>query len=214
MNKKIKIIIADDHKLIRETWTFLLNLDERFEVIGECKNGRECFDKTFALRPDIVLMDINMPDLNGFEATKEIKSKIPYIKIVGISMHALPAYAKKLMSLGANGYVTKNSSREEMITALLTVMEGKKYICEEIKEIIVEQDLTEESEKPNIASLTEKELEVIKFIKEGLSSKDLAAKWNVSVKTIETHRYNILKKLNQKNTTAVINLLAASGVNL
>lgn len=214
MDNKIKILIADDHKLIRETWTFLLNLDERFSVIGECKDGNECIEKTLQMLPDVILMDINMPDLNGFEATKEIKSKMPLVKIIGISMHALPAYAKKLMNLGANGYVTKNSSRDEMINAIITVMNGKRYICEEIKEIIIEQDLTDDTEKINIGQLTDKELSVIKGIKQGLSSKELAVKLNVSVKTIETHRYNILKKLNQKNTTAAINILHEKGVDI
>jgi DNA-binding NarL/FixJ family response regulator len=214
MDKKIRILIADDHKLIRETWTFLLNIDPRFEVVGECKNGNECFEKTNEMRPDLVMMDINMPELNGFDATKLIKSKIPNVKIIGISMHALPAYAKKLMALGANGYVTKNSSRDEMVDAILTVMSGKKYICAEIKDIIVEQEVSDEDDRPNIGALTDKELEVLRYIKEGLSSKELAIKWEVSVKTIETHRYNILKKLNQKNTTAAINLLVENGVNL
>jgi DNA-binding NarL/FixJ family response regulator len=214
MNKQIRIIIADDHKLIRETWTFLLNLDNRFKVIGECKNGIECVEKAFLLKPDIILMDINMPEINGFDATKQIKAKIPEMKIIGISMHALPAYAKKLMMMGANGYVTKNSSREEMITAILTVIGGRQYICEEIKDLITDQEDNETVLRLNLKTLTDKEVAVVKYIKQGLTSKELAAKLEVSVKTIETHRYNILKKLDQKNINAVIHLLQENGVEI
>ncbi|MER3497981.1 MAG: hypothetical protein C4308_04785 [Chitinophagaceae bacterium] len=131
--KKIRLVIADDHKMVRETWRLVLEQDKRLNVVAECTNGAEAIEATMEHNPDIILMDINMHPVNGFEATRKILAKHPAIKIIGISVNNQPTYAKNMLQLGAKGFVTKNSSKDEMFTAIEEVMKGKTYICTEIK---------------------------------------------------------------------------------
>lgn len=132
-SEQIRIMIADDHKMVRESWKMLLQLQDNFEVIGECSSGTEAIQMCVSLKPDILLMDINMYPVNGFEATRIIMENSPEIRIIGLSINNQAAYARKMLRLGAKGYVTKHSSTEEMITAILEVMKGNTYICKEIK---------------------------------------------------------------------------------
>lgn len=207
---KIRILIADDHKLIRETWTYILESDPRFHVIAECGDAEEAVNMAKMKHPDIVLMDINMSPYSGLEATQKIRKISPASRIIGVSMHSQPAYAKKMLQMGARGYVTKNSSKEEMIQAILEVHMGNKYICNEIKNIISDQLLDEKEDSPNINTLTEREMQIINLIKEGLSSKEIASKLNISLKTVEVHRHNILKKLKLKNSASLVNFINTS----
>lgn len=212
VEKKITILIVDDHKLIRDTWSFILNSDERFQVIAETDTGQSAIEISDNYHPDIILMDINMSPMNGFEATKEIRRISPSSKIIGVSMHSQPAYAKKMLQVGAVGYITKNSSKEEMITAISEVASGSKYICNEVKTILSEQIL-EDSEKPDVNLLSQREVEIINQIKQGQSSREIAQHLNITLKTVEVHRHNILKKLNLKNTAALVNFINNAGMN-
>lgn len=208
--EKISVLIADDHKLIRETWTYILNSDSRFQVIAECGDSEKAVEVTKQKRPHIVLMDINILPISGFEATERIKKVSPTTKVIGVSMHSQPAYAKKMLQIGARGYVTKNSSKEEMIKAILEVNGGSKYICDEIKNNISELILEENKDIPNVNALTEREIEIINLIKEGKSSKDIALVLNISLKTVEVHRHNVLKKLKLKNSASLVNFINQS----
>lgn len=205
--EKITILIADDHTLVRETWSYILNTDERFMVVAECGSGEEAIDLAKQLRPQIVIMDINLPGMNGIEATQQIRKFSPASKILGVSLHTQPTYARKMIQKGAMGYVTKNSSREEMFKAIMEVESGKKYICEEIKNILSEQVISGDEQQNGLNSLSQREIEVIAFIRRGHSSKEIADALNISVKTVEVHRYNILKKLNLKNAAALVNYI-------
>lgn len=129
----IRIILTDDHQLVRETWKLLIETDPLLEVIAECSTGEEAINAAVQLNPDIILMDINMEPMNGFEATGEILKRNPSVKIIGVSVNNQVSYARNMLEAGARGYVTKNSSREEMIVAIKTVYEGNIYICEEIR---------------------------------------------------------------------------------
>ena len=205
--EKISVLIADDHKLIRETWSYILNNDSRFEVIAECGDSEQAVEMSKIKRPQIVLMDINMMPISGFEATERIRKVSPMSKVIGVSMHSQPAYAKKMLQIGAKGYVTKNSSKEEMIKAIMEVHNGNKYVCEEIKNNISDQVLEENSDAPNVNALTEREIQIINLIKEGQSSKEIAAVLAISLKTVEVHRHNILKKLKLKNSASLVNFM-------
>ncbi len=209
--EKITILIADDHKLIRETWSFILNSDPRFHVIAQCSNGEEAVLMAQQLRPKVVLLDINMSPMSGIEATEQIRKYSPASKIIGVSMHSQPAYVKKLLKLGAHGYVTKNSPQQEMYEAIVEVTKGNRFICAEVKTILSEQAFDEESGN-GANSLSGRELEIIKHIKEGLSSKEIASLLSISLKTVEVHRHNILKKLNLKNSAALVNYINESGL--
>lgn len=205
--EKISILIADDHKLIRETWSFILNNDPRFQVVAECGNSEQAVEMARVKKPQVVLMDINMTPMSGFEATEKIRRVSPGSKVIGVSMHSQPAYAKKMLQIGARGYVTKNSSKEEMIAAILEVQAGNKYICDEIKNNISELVLEENKDVPNVNALTEREIQIINLIKEGQSSKEIASALNISLKTVEVHRHNILKKLKLKNSASLVNFI-------
>jgi len=203
---------VDDHKLIRDSWSFILNSDQRFRVIGETSNGEEAIELVKSLRPSIILMDVNMAPVNGFDATRQIIQNSPDVKIIAVSMHAMPAYAKRMMQIGAVGYVTKNSSKDEMIRAIIEVNDGKKYVCEEVKGILAQKELAEDGMVADMNNLSRRELDIIKLIKEGLSSKEIAVQLDISLKTVEVHRYNILKKLKLKNTAALVNFINVNGL--
>ncbi len=205
--EKITILIADDHTLVRETWSFILNTDARFKVISECGSGEEAVEKAKELKPNIVIMDINLPGMNGIEATQLIRKFSPGTKILGVSLHTQPTYARKMIQKGAMGYVTKNSSREEMFKAIIEITEGRKYICEEIKNILSAQVISGEDQQTGLNSLSQREIETISYIKKGFSSKEIAETLSISVKTVEVHSYNILKKLNLKNAAALVNYI-------
>jgi DNA-binding NarL/FixJ family response regulator len=148
-----------------------------------------------------------MMPISGFEATERIRKVSPLSKVIGVSMHSQPAYAKKMLQIGAKGYVTKNSSKEEMIKAIMEVHNGNKYVCEEIKNNISDQVLEDNSDAPNVNALTEREIQIINLIKEGQSSKEIAAVLAISLKTVEVHRHNILKKLKLKNSASLVNFM-------
>jgi DNA-binding NarL/FixJ family response regulator len=200
----ITILIVDDHTLIRETWSFILNADSRFNVIAACGSGEEAVELVKQFRPNIVLMDINLPGINGIEATALIRKYAPGTKIVAISLHTQPAFVQKIMQNGASGYVTKSSGRQEMIKAIEEIFFGKKYICNNIKEIIAEQMMFNDGQQKGIHSLTPREIEIISLIKKGDTSKEIAASLYLSTKTVEVHRYNILKKLKLKNSVSLV----------
>lgn len=210
--EKVTILLVDDHKLIRDSWSFILNSDPRFTVIGETSSGEEAIQIAAEKKPEIILMDVNMSPVNGFDATKQIQKISPESKVIAVSMHTMPAYAKRMLQLGAMGYVTKNSSKEEMIAAIIEVSEGKKYICEEVKNILAQQELDETAAQGDMNNLSRREIDIIKLIKEGMSSKQIALELDISLKTVEVHRYNILKKLKLKNTAALVNFINIKGL--
>src|SRR5690349_21133950 len=206
-NRTITILLIDDHQLIRESWNKVLSSDDRFQVIGSASKTDEGILLARQLKPMIVLMDINVLPLNGIDATKEIRKFLPATGIIGVSMHSLPVYVKKLIRAGANGYVTKNSSIEELTAAIVEVHAGRRYICKEVKSILCEQELEGKSRQNEINLLTPREAEIAQLIKTTLSSKEIGVMLGVSLKTVEAHRYNILKKLGLKNTIALVNFL-------
>lgn len=209
---KITILLIDDHKLIRESWSFILSSDPRFHVIGATSDVEEAVEIVKAKKPKIVLMDINMNPINGFEATKLVRKFSPGSRIIGISMHSMPAYAKKMLQMGAMGYVTKNSSKDELLTAIVEVNNGKKYVCDEVKNILAQHELVDEGGAPDMNVLSRREIDVVQILKEGLSSKEIAVQLEISLKTVEVHRYNILKKLGLRNTASLVNFINAHGL--
>ena len=132
-SKQIRIIIADDHTDVRETWRLLLEQDKRFVVVAEWANGQQAIDAAQELVPDVILMEIDMLPINGLEATKKILKQNPSMKIVGVSIDDQPSYARSMLKAGAKGYVTKNSSREEMTFAIVKIFNGGQYICDEVR---------------------------------------------------------------------------------
>lgn len=210
--EKTTILLADDHLLILETWKYLLEGDNRFTVIALADSGKKAVELASSLKPKVVLLDINMKEMNGFEATKLIRKCAPGTKVIGVSMHSMPAYAKKMIKCGASGYVTKNSPKQELIQAILKVSEGGTYICDEVKSIIVSMEITTSEATPNFNSLSKRELEVISYVSQGKSSKEISSELNLALKTVEVHRYNILKKLSLPNTASLVSYANQFGI--
>jgi len=214
MNKKISIIIFDDHNLVAEMWSELINSDERFSVVGICNDTSEKSIETVKTkRPDVVIMDINIQPTSGIEATKLVKKGSPGTKVIGVSMHNQPSFAKRMLKNGALGYVTKSSNKSEMFEAIETVVTGKIFVCKEIQENLSKQ-VFEDDETPDISKLSEREVDVLKLIKDGLSSKEIADKLFLSSRTVEVHRSNILKKLNLKNTASLLKFIHNSSMDI
>ena len=203
--EKITLLITDDHKLVRESLVMLFDADPRFEVLAHCGSGEEAVELANRWHPAIVMMDMNLPGINGFEATARILKESPLSKVLAVSMHTQPAYVRKFFQMGAMGYITKNSSREEMVNAIIEVYESRKYICDEIKNILAEQELSGEAKSDGLYALSKRELDIIGLVKKGLSSREIAETIQLKVKTVEVHRYNILRKLKLPNVAALVN---------
>lgn len=198
MESTIRVLVIDDHKLIVEAWTSLLGNIDDIKVIGSSDNAEEAFDLCMLHKPEIVLMDINLKDSNGVDATQKICNNLAKTRVIGLSLHDDISYVKKFLSVGAKGYLTKNTSKDELIDAIRTVNNGEIYIARELKDRYFNSLLNIDNETSK-KELTQKEIEIVKLISKGLTSKEIGEKIFISPRTVETHRHNILKKLNISN---------------
>jgi DNA-binding NarL/FixJ family response regulator len=212
--KKISVIIVEDHKMIREMFANMFAGKEEIEVIGQSGEFNEAIELIKTAKPDIVLLDINLSENSGMDAVPLIRQFAPSSRIVAVSMHSQPSYAKKMIKLGARGYVTKSSSHQEILEAVEEVMKGNLYVCREIRNTLTSQALGEQSDGTQIKSLSLREIEIIRLIRKGLSSREIAASLYIAVRTVEVHRYNILKKLSLKNTASLISFINNSDLGL
>ncbi|HEX4371922.1 MAG TPA: response regulator transcription factor [Puia sp.] len=211
---KISVVVIDDHALIRESWTQLLKMLQQFEVVGDSGDSEKALEIVRDTVPDIIFLDINIKPKDGFETIKEILQISPTSKVIALSMYTLPAYAKKMISLGAKAYVTKNSSVDEIMEAVTAVNNGEIYICREILNIATASPLEKEQRAPNLNLLSEREVKVLQYVKRGLSSREISSELKISYRTVEVHRHKILKKLNLKNTPSLINYLNFSNADI
>jgi DNA-binding NarL/FixJ family response regulator len=193
----IRIIIADDHKIVRDGLRSLLQREAEMQVIGEAENGRMAVALASKLSPDIIVMDIGMPDLNGIEATRHIVADLPGVKVIALSMHSDKRFVSGVLKAGASGYLLKDCAFEELTQAIETVLSGRIYLSPTITGVIVEDyvHITSGNEKSLRSKLSPREREVLQLIAEGKSTKNIASILNVSVKTVETHRQRIMEKL-------------------
>ena len=197
----MKIVIADDHALIREGLRELIKKQGQLFVVGEAKTGLEAIRLVCALRPDLILMDIGMPDLNGIEATRQIRRDAPEVKVIALSMHTDRRFVQQMLAAGAAGYVLKGSAFEELTTAIKTVMSGRIYTSPEISNEALAAYIRQLSgaRAPTTSPLSSREREVLQPLAEGRSNKEIAAKLGVSTSTVDTHRKHIMTKLGLRN---------------
>ncbi|HSZ31757.1 MAG TPA: response regulator transcription factor [Puia sp.] len=200
------IMIVDDHTLLRETWAKILSFHEHLKIIANTGNGQEAIQIAKEKNPALVLLDINMAPLNGFDILQAIRKYSPISKVIAVSMHSQPSYAKKMLRSGARAYVTKNSTSDELMTAVEQVIAGRKYLCSEIKNILAMQ-MTEEEEQNAMNSLTQKHMEVIRLMKMGLASKEIAMELNITTRTVQVHKQTIYKKMKVRNSLSLLNLI-------
>jgi DNA-binding NarL/FixJ family response regulator len=194
---KTRIMLADDHRIMREGLKSLLNDEPEMEVIGEAENGRKAIEMADELSPDVVVMDIGMPELNGIEATRRIVQDHPHTKVVALSMHSDRRFMSEILKAGASGYLLKDGAFEELAGAIRTVMSQKMYLSPRIADVVVEDYVRHlpRAEPSVFAALTPREREVLQLLSEGKATKQAAACLHVSVKTVETHRRQIMTKL-------------------
>jgi DNA-binding NarL/FixJ family response regulator len=198
--KKITIIVADDHTVVREGTRKMLERDPELEILAEASNGRDALNLTELKRPDILLLDISMPDINGIEVLKILKSKYPDQKIVFFSAYSDLQYVKTAIKENVNGYLTKSMEFEELVSKLKRIYKGEQVVSKDISFQLSSQFV---SDIKNKTDLTPREYEITVFISNGFSNQDIANELCIAVRTVETHVANILKKLNVANRTQI-----------
>jgi two-component system, NarL family, response regulator NreC len=214
-HKTIKIFLADDHTIVREGLAKLLEGEADLHVVGEAENGREAVGKVEELKPDIVLMDIAMPMLNGIEATRQIRKIRPETKIIILSMHSHERYISELFRLGASGYLLKSAAGTDIINAIHAALKGETYLSPSISHKVIEDylSLKKESYQENLYNrLSNREREVFQMIAEGTSTREIAEVLFVSPSTIKTHRANIMEKLEMHNISQLIQFAIHLGI--
>lgn len=210
---KIKILLADDHIVMRDGLSSFLEQQEDFEIIGKSGEGQETIQMAQHLKPDVIVMDINMPNMNGIEATRQIKTILPNIKIITLSVYTRTALVAQMLKAGASGYLPKNSTCRELVESIRAVMKNKTYISSKVIDSVVAYLHRDESVSKNeTKTLTPRERQVLCFISEGKSTKEIANTLFLSEKTIETHRYNIMQKLDIHKVTDLIKYAISNGI--
>jgi len=203
---KLRIILAEDHETIRDGLKLLVNSRSDMEVVGEADNGTTALQLAEEFSPDVVVMDISMPELNGLQATKKLKEKSPQVKVLILTRHSEPGYLQELLQAGAGGYVLKQSKSEELIRAILAVAAGQTYLDPAITEGAVTQ-LRESGQVPHKApnaNLTAREADVLRLIALGYVNKEVAARLNLSIKTVEAHKSNAMNKMGMKSRVDIV----------
>jgi len=209
----IQILITDDHQLFREGIVNLLAASPQIKVVGQAGNGQEAIEMARTLKPDVVIMDLSLPVVNGVDATRILHQELPDIKILVLSMHADKHFIKEALEAGASGYLFKNCTYSQLIEAINTVYQGKKYLSAKITEVLIDDYLNKDEEVTGIQQeLTERESEILKLIAEGVSARDISAQLFISVKTVGTHKQHLLEKLKLKSTVDIIKYAIKKGI--
>lgn len=209
---KIKVLIADDHQMVLDGIKLLLQNAPGMEVIAEAADGRQVLDILQNLMPDIVLLDISMPRHNGLEATRIIKSCFPEVKVLILTMYNTRDYISSLLAAGADGYILKNTGRDELIRAINAVHKGENYYSKEVVDHVMEGLKKSETATEAKPELTAREKEIIRLVATELTSQEIANRLNISLKTVETHRANIMSKLDIRNSTGLIKYAYKNGL--
>ncbi len=202
---EIRVLVVDDHAILRDGIRSLLERQDDMTVIGEAANGQEALEQIAGLHPDIVLMDINMPGMNGLEATRHVKTLYPHVKILILTQHDSQEYISPLLQAGASGYVLKRSGGREVVNAIRQVFEQGAYLEPRVaRQVLNQYSNGERTREQGIESLTEREREVLRLISIGKSNKEIARELVISPKTVSVHRTNIMTKLDVKNSFELI----------
>lgn len=211
----IRALLVEDHTILRKGLCSLLENEYGIEVIGEAENGREAIEKAENLLPDVVVLDISLPLLNGLEVTRQLKKRFPEIKILILTMHTSDEFVFEILNAGAKGYVIKKAAPNELVSAIHAVYLGQSFFSPEISKMMLDRmvekgQLTDESDVNEI--LTEREREILQLVAEGHSSRTIAEMLFVSLKTVENHRANIMKKLDIENLAGLIKYAISKGI--
>ena len=212
---KIRILLADDHTVIRSGLKLLLERQADFVVVGEAEDGRKAIQLAESLQPDVIVMDVAMPNLNGIEATRQITTALPKVAVVVLSMHSDESYVMRALKAGAKGYLLKDSAEADLIQAIRTVVTGKSYFSAAVSKMLLEdyvQNLRQRGIEDSYDLLTPREREVLQLAAEGKSNKESAALLNLSAYTVETHRTNLMQKLGLHSVPELILYAVRKGI--
>ncbi len=207
---KVKIVLADDHRIFRQGIKAMLEELDGIKVVGEAENGRECVQLVKKLCPDIVIMDISMPDLNGIEATRQMMKEAPEVRIIGLSIHSDQLYIDKMLQAGATGYLTKDCSLDELLTAIKAAKTHRSYLSPRLCDTMIKSYAQQLAREESV--LTGREREIVQLLAEGKAPKEISATLHISVKTVSTHRRKIMEKLNINNMAELIKYAAREGM--
>ena len=213
--KKLRILLADDHIVMRTGLRALLERQPDLEVVGESENGRETVGLAASLRPDVVVMDVGMPVLNGIEATEMIVNQCPTVAVVILSMHADESYVMRALKAGARGYLLKDSAAADLIGAIQATSQGKSFFSPKVSRILAEDYVRVLKQKGAVDTydlLTSREREILQLLVEGRANKEVATALNISPYTVETHRSHILQKLNLHNSAELVLYAVRKGI--
>jgi two-component system response regulator NreC len=213
--KKLRLLLADDHSVMRSGLRALLERQPNLEVVGETENGREAVRLAESLKPDVVVMDVGMPLLNGIEATKAIMKEQPNTVVIILSMHADESYVMRALKAGARGYLLKDSAAADLLNAIQAVSQNKSYFSPKVSHILAEdyvRVLKQKGEVDSYELLSDREKEILQLIAEGKANKEVATSLNISPYTVETHRKHILEKLNLHNPAELILYAVRKGI--
>lgn len=213
--KAKRIVIAEDYTILREGLRSLLSSTSKFEIVGEAEDGQEAIRNVERLKPDLALMDLSMPRMNGMDAIREIKKRSPETKVLVLTVHKTEEYIHAALQAGADGYLLKDSTRNELGIAISSVLEGKRYISPGISERLIEGYLEGRKKmRPTSAwdALTQREREILKLIAEGYKNKEISDFLCISVKTVEKHRANLMKKLDLHSIQALTTFAIEKGL--
>jgi DNA-binding NarL/FixJ family response regulator len=201
-----RILLADDHEIIREGLRSVLETRKDWEIVGEATNGREAVKKVSELKPDVVVMDISMPELNGLEAVRQIVKTVPRTEVLVLTMHDSEDLVRGVLDAGARGYLLKSDASRQLISAIEALRLHKPYLTPRVNEVVLRGYLGEEPLKGETSGgkLTPREREIVQLLAEGLSSKEVAGTLHISVKTAETHRTNIMRKLDIHSVSELV----------
>jgi DNA-binding NarL/FixJ family response regulator len=206
MENRVRIVLADDHTILREGLRALLSADSNFEIVGEAEDGREAVRCVEKLEPDLLLMDLSMPRMSGMDAISEIKKRYSQTKIIALTVHKTEEYLLSTLQAGVDGYVLKDATHDELVMAIQNVMADKPYLSPGISEKVIEGYLDGKEGSPSVSSwqkLSQREREVLKLIAEGYKNKEIAEDLCISLKTVEKHRANLMKKLDLHNAAGL-----------
>jgi two-component system response regulator NreC len=206
----IRIMVADDHVLVRQGFKMILAAQPDMQIVGEAANGREAVEQAEKLQPDVVLMDVTMPELNGIEATRRLATASPRTRVLALSMHKDAVYVREILRAGARGYLLKDSAEADLIAAVRSVAKGEGYLSPSVSDAVL-TDYRRHVTDP-LDLLTTREREVLQMIAEGKTNKEIATTLNLSVYTIEAHRGRIMEKLNLHSTGELVRFALRSGL--
>lgn len=210
LSRKIRVLLADDHRILRQGVRMLIDSQKDMEVVGEAKTGREAIEEARRLKPDVVVMDVSMPELNGIEGTRHICDEMKHTRVLALSMHKDAVYVREILRAGARGYLLKDSEDDDLVRAIRCLQRGEAFLSPAISDAVL-SDYRKHVSNP-VDLLTSREREILTMVADGKTNKEIANALNLSVYTVESHRGSVMEKLNLHNAGDIVRFALRNGL--